>query len=235
MVTKQEQKFMTKSNLKFGGRFQLVDYEFRKYTKNLDRLVKMKCKDHGDFIVASKHHLTSNDGGCSCCLEGTRSLQLKLKYSKRLVEILGSHIDLPEIFTTQEMVLNCHKHGVFTKRLHDVLRGQSCPECVEVFDSFSKTQFVENCAKSGNSVLYVLLCKSQDEEFIKVGITSKSVKLRYKSKSSMPYQYTILNEVTGDACDIWDLEKLIQKTMRKDFKYKPENRFKGSKYECYKF
>lgn len=229
-----EQTFLNKSIRKFGIlRFSILDYNF---DISNDRKVKIICSKHGEFVISAKQHLKHKSGGCSGCLKDSRSGELKIKYEKVLAQKLGENIILPEYYSTKIIKLICKNHGEFTKRLHDAVRGQSCPECSNnSFEAFSKSQFLENFKKTGKSILYVLRCYNREEDFIKVGITTKSVEDRYKSKSSMPYRYEILNIYCGEPEDVWDLEKFIQKCLRKHFKYKPEIMFKGSKYECYKF
>ena len=48
----------------------------------------------------------------------------------------------------------------------------------------------------------------------------------------MPYEYEILQEVKGEAGEIWDLE-LKNKKILKKYSYKPLIKFKGSATECF--
>ena len=84
----------------------------------------------------------------------------------------------------------------------------------------------------GKARFYVIRCWSNDEEFYKVGITTKSIKHRFSGKY-FPYQYEIKQEIIDDAENIWNLEKVI-KRLAKDSQYTPKQSFHGVT-ECYKF
>lgn len=72
--------------------------------------------------------------------------------------------------------------------------------------------------------------ENEDESFIKVGITSLNVKLRYKQLKD--YDYKIIGLVKGDPSYIYDLEKEFIKEF-KNYKYIPKILFQGYT-ECFK-
>ena len=83
----------------------------------------------------------------------------------------------------------------------------------------------------GKARFYVIRCWSDDEEFYKVGITTKSIKHRFSGKY-FPYQYEIKQEIIDDAENIWNLEKVV-KRLAKDLQYTPKQYFQGIT-ECFK-
>ncbi len=75
--------------------------------------------------------------------------------------------------------------------------------------------------------------KITNEEFVKIGITFNSVKIRYQGKRLAGYNYKILNEIIFDkAEDAFDKE-LELKRKYKEFRYIPEIKFQGCKTECF--
>ena len=48
----------------------------------------------------------------------------------------------------------------------------------------------------------------------------------------MPYQHSVISELSMDAADAWDAEKFLKRDISK-IKYKPKIKFGGSTYECF--
>jgi hypothetical protein len=121
--------------------------------------------------------------------------------------------------------------------VHILIKNLGCPACAKLTKGWTRTTFKEKCAKNNNSsgILYVVKCWNDDksEIFIKIGITSNSIKTRYNSKTSMPYSYEVLNEIVGPPKDIFDLEIKLHNKYKK-FKYQPTTQFGGSIHECLK-
>ena len=67
------------------------------------------------------------------------------------------------------------------------------------------------------------------ESFIKIGITTKSIKERF---SGCPYKFEIIKIIEGDSGYIFDFE-IRTKKLFKSYKYIPLCSFKGET-ECYK-
>ena len=96
------------------------------------------------------------------------------------------------------------------------------------FKGCSLDQFKRHCLKNnGIGYMYVILCTSEDESFIKVGITS-NIDNRLKS---IPYSCSILKLVSGNYSYIYHKEQNIH-TSLKSQRYIPKKRF-GGRYECY--
>jgi len=75
--------------------------------------------------------------------------------------------------------------------------------------------------------LYVLLCQSNDEKFIKIGITETTINRRFSGK--MPYDYSILKQYF--TVDYIELERFLSNKLS-DHSYLPKINFGGSN-ECY--
>ena len=109
-----------------------------------------------------------------------------------------------------------------------------CPQCSLSESGFTRTKFKDKCDKNNDAkgILYILECYNDTETFIKIGITSRSIKERYRAKAKMPYEYTILHEITGSPEFIFDLETLLHRKS-KNYKYIPITPFAGSSTECF--
>ena len=71
-----------------------------------------------------------------------------------------------------------------------------------------------------------------EEEFYKIGITSRSIKKRFCNKQTMPYKYQVLQEIEDISENIWDFEVFFKRL--KFFRhYTPNIPFGGSLTECY--
>ena len=120
------------------------------------------------------------------------------------------------------------------------VENRGCPTCAIEYRknnlTFSKKNFRDVCLKNNNGlgIFYILRCFNKEEEFYKVGITSRSIEQRYNNKASMPYDYEIIQEITDVANNIYNLEKICIKILKK-YKYTPNIYFPGSKLECIKY
>lgn len=212
--------------------YELVDYK-NNYTK-----VKIMCKQHGEFLQRPNNHL--NGKGCPSCgsissnKERTTRVAVFItkaniihdsKYSYELVDYKNAHT---------KVKITCKSHGVYEQVPNSHLQGRGCPACALSEQGWTRTSFKEKCTKNNESkgILYILECFNDTERFIKIGITSRSVKRRYPSKESMPYEYTILYELEADPEVIYDLETLLHKKS-KNYKYTPITPFGGSLTECF--
>lgn len=126
----------------------------------------------------------------------------------------------------------CPIHGVFQQTPNAHLSGKGCLDCSLILQGHSKTNFKQRCLKNNNGlgILYVIRCFNNDEEFYKVGITSKSVIERFKYK--FPYQFEIINIIEDCSDNIHTLETFI-KNFYKEKSYKPLIHFEGYT-ECFK-
>ena len=73
-------------------------------------------------------------------------------------------------------------------------------------------------------------------EFYKLGFTSRSIKKRYGSIKSMPYEFVIVQEIKDLAKNIWELELLLKRYLKSvNILYKPTKQFNGDCTECFLF
>ena len=86
------------------------------------------------------------------------------------------------------------------------------------------------------AVFYIIRCYDECEEFYKLGITSRTIKLRYPTYKTLPYDYEIVLQLELDSSVAWDLEKQLKKyIINFNIRYTPLKHFKGCYSECYRF
>lgn len=143
--------------------------------------------------------------------------------------------------------IKCLKHNYsFTiKPVDHLSRNSGCSKCGdESFSKFRQENAIgwkySNWEKAGNKSknfdsfkVYILKCwdNNKTEEFYKIGKTYQTLKRRFHTKDSIPYNYEILSIIEGDAKIISELEERLKRE-NKEFKYLPKLEF-GGKYECF--
>lgn len=166
-------------------------------------------------------------------------------------EIHGDKYDYSKVkykTSNKKIKIYCRKHKkYFLQVLNNHLQGQSCPECA--FESTVKynressvkgwkdDDWIRAAQKSkyfDSFKVYIIRCFNDNEQFYKIGRTFTTIKTRFDCREcdkTMPYQYEIIKEITGEAKYICKLERKLQK-QHNEYKYIPKIRFNGM-YECF--
>lgn len=126
----------------------------------------------------------------------------------------------------QKIKIKCKLHGEFEQMIESHLFGYGCTRCASI--GFSKTSWLKRL-KNKIGTFYIIKMFNDDEIFLKIGITSKTVISRYKNLKV--YNYEIIKEINGSPSEIYDLEKNILKIHKKE-KYVPKYDFNGNS-ECF--
>lgn len=79
--------------------------------------------------------------------------------------------------------------------------------------------------------LYVIEIKTDNENFVKIGLACNGLKYRFASHRDMPYNYSVLKIVYGEPSSLWDLELSLKKQLS-EFRYSPLLPFNGHT-ECF--
>ena len=217
------------------------DYSLSNYISS-NKKITIICNEHGKFEQTPNSHL--NGHGCKKCGDKNRNKKTfecflneanlihknAYTYEKDLYICLKSRINI-----------NCSIHGNFTQIVENHLKGNICPSCnnqIKSIKSKLKTSFSWDkdswlkMVSGKECIFYILKCFNYEEEFIKIGITSKSIKKRYCGKVMMPYNFDIIKEIKGNPEYIWNIENKL-KEKYKHLSYRPEIKFGGYKTECY--
>ena len=211
------------------------DYSKTIYTLKHEKVI-ITCKIHGDFLQQAHAHKRGQ--GCIYC----NNLRISKRCRKTLEKFIEeanivhnnfynySKFNYLDAHSKSEII--CDLHGSFLQDAHSHLKGSKCSKCaLEQSDKWgwSKSKWLK-IAENKIPKLYIIRVFNDQENFIKVGITTKE-KVEYRLKQ-IPYKYEILEIIENNGEYIWELENLIKKQLRKDNKYIPLIKFKGEN-ECY--
>lgn len=213
--------FIDKAKLLHKERY---DYSLSIFVNNTDN-VKIICKAHGIFEQSPGYHLKG--GGCQKCYgESIRSnTDSFIKKSKVIHNNLYDYSKVNYIIASEVVDIICKKHGVFKQLPSIHLKGGGCSKC-GYSSPFNKDSF---CTELKNAIFYILYIK--EENFLKIGITGRSIQKRYSTKKLIPYNYEILYSKETNCSCIWELENKLKKEL-KAFRYTPKLKFQG-RTECY--
>lgn len=232
------QKFIQKANNVHNNKY---DYSEAIYVNSYTKL-KIRCPLHGIFEQRPNSHVSNKDG-CPTC--GSLSKQAKFKDStvtfiEKAQRIHGHFYEYPRTKygnnNNEKVIITCKVHGDFLQAPRTHLEGKGCKLCGNLSKTvFSLTDFKQACERhSGNGTFYILRCFNNYESFYKVGITSKTIKDRYSSSVTMPYNFEIVQEVIGDPYLVFNLElKVKSYIIQNKLQYNPKLSFSGSVKECY--
>ena len=199
----------------------------------------VSCK-HNIDIRCKKHDITFNKNiqtylggwGCpSCSAENYRELRAipKEDYYKRANEKHDNKYTYIDDYTTLSGVVTfiCEEHGKQRKNAGSHMNGYGCKKCNITPIKVNKRSKEGYCklADSRSTMLYILKCSNENEEFYKIGKTFRKITKRYIN-SNMPYNIEVIYTYENSADFIWDLEERIHKNHR-EYKYNPRQWFAG--------
>ena len=210
----------------WGDRY---DYSKFVYAGARDKSIII-CRLHGEFVQDANMHL-SGRCGCSKCANESISSRVRSnteEFIEKAVLRYGTDLysfdDTTYETATSEVTITCKKHGNFRQTPNRFLNGQVCPKCTykENTANYHLSKKIRN-----NSIFYIIECYNEEERFIKLGVTSRSIKARFKDTYDMPYNYEVLREfsyVNLEASDAIETELL---KFTKNVRYEPKIKFSG--------
>jgi hypothetical protein len=220
------EEFVKKAILIHGDNYDYSKVEY----KNAHGKVKIFCPIHGDFEQVAYSHL--NGHGCCKCKNvaiGIRTASSTRQFIQRSILVHGDKYDYSKVdYKTAhgKLTIICPIHGEFEQIAYYHSQGSGCPKCAN--DETRVRNRIRNTIKFENTydvaTIYLLKCFNGTETFLKIGITSRTIEKRYKTKKSMPYEYETLYQWTGDSKTVVDTEYKIK---TKFTYHKPEIMFAG--------
>lgn len=125
----------------------------------------------------------------------------------------------------QRAIFECPKCKKEWESLVSNIQAGNTKSCCTKKRGWSRSQWV---GLSDTASLYKVRLYNDCESFIKIGITTKKINLRF---AEVPYNYDVLKLIKGESGYIFDLENRCKRLFKK-YKYKPLIRFRGET-ECY--
>lgn len=143
-----------------------------------------------------------------------------------------------------KITITCPDHGDFECIAANHIAGRGCKLCRNEIIStlrgndplgWSLSNWIKTAEASSrfdSYKLYIIECIDKDESFIKIGRTFNTVEVRFNNRLALPYDYTILKIIEGNAYKIFNLENKLKRKY-KEYKYFPIKDFAG-KHECFR-
>lgn len=108
------------------------DYSKTIYKSAKDNITVI-CKIHGSFST-TPDSLLHNKYGCPQCAIDANADKCRLTQEEFILKVKKIHPSLDYSLvnftrTADKVVLICKKHGPFTRKANDILRGGGCPKC----------------------------------------------------------------------------------------------------------
>lgn len=206
------------------------EYMLINYKGNREK-VQIVCHKHGVFKQTPKDHLD----GCGCPKCGGHAPLTQTDFVIRSIRTHNNRYDysLAKYITDKiKVTIICPIHGCFEQTPNAHMKGQGCPICNSFVGYTLKTFETNEQLKSLTGRLYLLKFTETVEkiQFLKVGITKRSIKSRFSSGYEN-YKYEILVDKELKLYDAFLLEQHILNAF-KNTKFEPKLPFDG-RTECF--
>lgn len=148
---------------------------------------------------------------------------------KKLLSVYVRRVD--------KVLIECENKHQYWQKADVTLRGFGCPRCALEKKGWNKTNFRNACENENLGTFYIIRCFNNEEEFYKLGITSRTVKQRYRFKDFklMPYNYEIIQEIQDVPNNVWEYEWFLKRYIKQQsIHYVPKIKFDGYLTECFK-
>ena len=229
-----ENKFKAKASEIHNNKY---NYDNSNYIKNSIPLT-IKCILHNiEFEQTPADHLSGKTGCRQCIIakqpqKHAKSLDKFIEQANKIHRNIFDYSKVEYKTTHTHVNIKCIQHNhIFTQTPAHHLQGKNgCELCKNKGLVWSREDFI-NAYNHKDCKFYIIKCFNENEEFYKIGITSKSVKQRY-NKYNLPYNYTTILEYTDSAENVWDIEYQLKNQLT-TYAYTPLIPFKGSATETF--
>ena len=136
-----------------------------------------------------------------------------------------------------KVLIECENKHQYWQKADVTLKGFGCPECALEKKGWSRTNFRNACENENLGTFYIIRCFNNEEEFYKLGITSRTVKQRYRFEDFklMLYNYEIIQEIQDVPNNVWEYEWFLKRYIKQQsIHYVPKIKFDGYLTECFK-
>lgn len=209
------------------------------YTNSyIDRLYihSIYCPEHGFFKSLKTNHLAGH--GCSKCAKDKQKKSINdttefIEKCKNKHNNLYTYefVDINRVHTTDDkIIITCSQHGNFIQKLSNHLYSKhGCPKCT-IGGRYNQEFFSKEENKKLIGLLYVVKIENDDDWYYKIGITKKSIKLRFSHNKNV--KITELLTINDFLYKVYNTEQHFLKTELYRKRKPPKNRLGGDK-ECF--
>jgi hypothetical protein len=160
------QDFIELLKIRFGEKFDYSSVEY----KGQNTLITVVCPEHGDFKRKPGSLLRLVD--CPKCSEYTQ--EIFILAANKIHDNQYNYDKVDYIKSTEYVTISCMKHGEFQQAPSGHLSGRGCPTCG------IEKNLLSNRDPDSPAILYYLCMEYKGHKFWKIGITTKSIDIRYK-------------------------------------------------------
>jgi hypothetical protein len=226
--------FIEKCNLLFPDNFDFSKSIYTTYNND----ITVTCIIHGNDIIRPAGQFMRGRG-CPHCGLLRRNDKLRLGLDRfieksNIVHNYKYDYSLSDYVNTETKIeIICPIHGSWKSKAGSHMAGNGCAKCVNHSENsigFSRHRFISKC-KNNQASLYIIGMSKKDESFIKIGITTQSLKQRFNNKRG--HKVFRFMEIINLSGSIWDLEKYLHECLL-PYKYIPKTKFDGYT-ECFNF
>lgn len=214
------------------------DYDYSKtiYISSKKKVI-ITCKKHGDFKVTPNDH-DNKKSNCPKCKSEKQSIKKTLNTNDFIKNANKKHSNKYSYEKTiykgirSSLIVKCPIHGEFTTNAYKHLNTCGCDKCGKLLNKgihcikLAKKNI--NLYKNISAKVYLIKCFNNDEEFIKIGITTNNIIDRIYA---IPYKCKIIEEINTNLFYAILIENLIFKKNIEN-KYIPKIKF-GGHTECF--
>lgn len=230
-VVLTREKVVNKFIAKHGDLYDYTDVVFT----GQSGYVRIYCKRCKEYFEQSAHHHAAGSGCKRCHFKDAALTQDEfLERAKAVHGDLYCYRDAVYSHNQSHVTIRCLTCGDrFKQKPHTHIMGHGCPSCANLHKGYSRSKFVGACVRNNNSnlgFLYVVRLIGVDEDFYKIGITSRSLDERFAAVK-LPYKYELVKLIEGEAEYIYDLETTLHRLLS-DYRYTPDIHFAG-RTECF--
>lgn len=108
-----------------------------------------------------------------------------------------------------KVTIGCPHHGDFEQEPNSHLQGSGCPVCGRL--KVSRFGGMTNLDSSQNELarLYLICFKSDKYNFLKVGVTSRTIEDRFKPVAYRQFNRSVILDIEASARDVVNIEKAV--------------------------
>ena len=202
--------------------------------------VSIECPAHGAFSVQPKDHLHKKSG-CPMCGNASKGSYHKKDttwFITAATAIHGGRYDYSNVRYHRyhdKVEILCPDHGPFFQTTGSHIHNQNgCPTCsIRDYEGGYGMKRFENhpSLRTTPGMLYLIRVYDDTEDFIKIGITQKTIHERFVVNNRLPYKYDVLQTVSGHLYDMFLLEQEAKRSLKR-YRYHPRIKFSGHT-ECF--
>lgn len=231
------EEFIASANIVHNNKY---DYSRVVYPKNNNIKIPITCPFHGIFDMTPSNHLNGKKG-CPKCGNLKKGAYHKKTTPQFINEANAIHnnkynysrVKYKNNYTKVD--IDCPIHGSFWQRPSShIIQKSGCPDCANdmLVGGYTMARFATDMVlRQKIATMYLIRITDCNEEFMKIGITQKSIDERFKDNTTMPYNFDINMTIKGTLYTLFKLEQQILKEYS-ELKYKPNKKFDGYT-ECF--